>query len=40
MNMKIKSKFDNKVVVEFTTKEYEAFVELLKMKRKDYKGGK
>ena len=41
--MKIKSKTSNFITVEFSTKEYDAFVELLKYKDtliKDYKGGK
>lgn len=38
--MKIKSKNINSVTVEFSTKEYEAFIEILKLQRKDYRGGK
>jgi len=41
--MKVKRKTTNCVTVEFSTKEYDAFVELLKYKDtliKDYKGGK
>jgi hypothetical protein len=39
--MKIKTKTSNSITVEFSTKEYEAFIEILKLQRKDYKvGGK
>lgn len=40
--MKIKNKKTDKVIVEFSTKEFDAFVQLLKLKTgvKDYKGGK
>jgi len=38
--MKIINKNTDFVSVEFTTEEYEAFVQILKLQRKDYKGGK
>lgn len=40
--MKIVEKNSNSVKVEFSTQEYNAFVELLKLRTgvKDYKGGK
>ena len=41
-NMKVKSKTSSTVMVEFSTEEYDAFIQLLQMKSslKDYKGGK
>ena len=41
--MKIKNKTSDFVNVEFTTEEYNAFVQILKLKQthlKDYRGGK
>lgn len=40
--MKIKSKTSSTVMVEFSTEEYDAFIQLLQMKNslKDYKGAK
>lgn len=38
--MKIKNKTSDFVEVEFSTEEYDAFVQILKLQRKDYKGGK
>lgn len=40
--MRVKNKTSNSVTVEFSTDEYDAFVQLLKLKNglKDYKGGK
>ena len=40
--MRVKNKNSNFVEVEFSTEEYDAFVQLLKLKTglKDYKGGK
>ena len=38
--MKIVEKNTDFVKVEFSTQEYEAFVQILQLKRKDYKGGK
>lgn len=42
VNMKVKSKTSSTVMVEFSTEEYDAFIQLLQMKTslKDYKGGK
>lgn len=41
-NMKVKNKNSNFVTVEFSTKEFDAFVQLLKLQTrvKDYKGAK
>ena len=39
INVKVKNRTTNFVYVEFSTEEYQAFVELLKLQRKDYKGG-
>ena len=41
-NMKVKNRNTNFVTVEFSTEEFNAFVELLKLQTgvKDYKGGK
>lgn len=38
--MKICEKTTDFVKVEFSTQEYEAFVQILQLQRKDYKGGK
>ena len=38
--MKVCEKNSDFVTVEFSTEEYNAFVEILKIQRKDYKGGK
>ena len=38
--MKVKNKDTNFITVEFTADEYKAFIEILKLQRKDYRGGK
>ena len=38
--MKIKNKTSNFVDIRLSSDEYKAFVEILKLQRKDYKGGK
>lgn len=38
--MKVKNKTSDFVEVEFSTKEYDAFLQILKTIRKDYRGGK
>ena len=38
--MKITNKTSNFVDIRLTSDEYKAFIEILKIQRKDYKGGK
>ena len=38
--MKIKNKTSDFVDIRLTSDEYKAFVQILKLQRKDYKGGK
>ena len=38
--MQVKNKTSNFVDIRLTSDEYKAFVQILKLQRKDYKGGK
>lgn len=37
--MKVKNKTSDFITVEFSIDEYKAFLEILKLQRKDYRGG-